>query len=160
MTSNSSNDKYNYHSKLPMICDDFENNAEIKGNTSTSRESQKQKKSISLADYELTLSDDGEESVSDSAKKLVRLKNLIEKIGNRTSAENCAQNVIDKIKKLGSNLRKTQNKNNCSKCKFKRTKMFSKDDRILIWKTYCGLNNYNRQKDYIIQNVKIEEPKR
>lgn len=76
-SSNSSNDKYNDHSKLPMGCDESENNAEIKDNTSTSRESQKQKFSISLVDYELTSLDDGEKSeisVSDSAKKLVRWK--------------------------------------------------------------------------------------
>lgn len=48
----------------------------------------------------------------------------------------------------------------CTNCTFKCNSNFSECERNEICKTYWGLANYQRQKDYILKCVKMSEPKR
>lgn len=55
---------------------------------------------------------------------------------------------------------RTMKEQDCSKCKFKCNTKLSEDDRKQIFDTYWGLQDYNRQRDFICQSIKDVSPQR
>ncbi|XP_072399196.1 uncharacterized protein [Diabrotica undecimpunctata] len=64
------------------------------------------------------------------------------------------------VTKTGLKAAKAPKSIDCSKCRFKCTINFSNNNRTEIFHAYWNFKDYNRQKDYLIQNVRTQLPKR
>lgn len=121
----------------------------------------------SVKDFYIDSDDDSDGKENRNSENQVSNKNSL----YRWKQRNMAMRKVNIIKNkraeslpyetsTGLKKAKTPKKLNCTKCRFKCNLHFTEGDRKKICSVYWAMNNYKRQKDFILKCIKVSSVKR